>query len=1008
MADAKDLIDTVCVLNTDEDVSTIAAMDLVINEDNINQESFIVSDADHELLILISFRKIINLKSVKMYSLAQPAQRVDMHDISAPKRIHVYKISNLSISFEDLLSMQPDQTITCNPKNLTRKGQIIPLQKSSKNAIKFKKTKYLAIYIDSNENDTETTLLNAITIQTDAGTPGNTTKSISQSVSILGSQNKNENLVRSLCKSVSIEDGCDQVDNVLHCLCFYQSLDLENDAAHRDEMMKKMEVEYKTFLDDYIHMLLKHDHEIEKIHNTIVSMSNMKPCALSHCALAMRHHRNREKASSYSHELLSKEVMFWREVMDACHCYVYHLYDVGLRIKMDDTTSHHAPDTSGHQPYFDAHLATICTKMKTIKTNLNKLKQFTFSRYQHNKFALNGDGINNTNQTDVTFMDGLYQYMLEYMDNERVLRIKNVFETEEYDTESIEMDMETDQHSNATQWFDDHHYLMHSMYDIYQNYLNELQLAAASFKIGYMFYYWIYYEDQYPELYIKSKYKSLKEEIRNNTICQLTTDQLNASIQKAHQFIDTAQAKEITALRHWTHYYDIDNRYIFKYNVKMGTPLSVEHVLSVLLYTDWSKLSKEFSATFRSITPFETLSSVKNRNREFAVWSKLLRETVEYFGNLGDHRKKADSLEHAWKDLPMETGPFYCGLSRVVVIPEFNIRLIAPTSTTKQIEVAQRFASENGIIIQLNNNGDMESYLLPSWNCSWLSTFSGEDERLWMGGHYRMKIETVRIMTTAKTYNRYLSSLFYFDRMVTNVAAASAYDDCHPTNTDYLILCDLSRYKMKQDNYGTHPQYILKTFEAYTKHKTHIVINLHFLDFYCPKLSHLITHKLKQKEIRGKKQLEYNMNGQTNTNILKPVIFKIFDNAQTLIICTTCSYANGTGEYPIDLLSLLSLLINASNVSAVAIHAMHQYKAQSDQYNTVTQQQHVGISWLGLVWMMYSTVLTRKYALKGWDILLKTRIEKLRSGDVFKDCLFITRHKQYNSNSSAYGLSVYQ
>ncbi len=45
--------------------------------------------------------------------------------------------------------------------------------------------------------------------------------------------------------------------------------------------------------------------------------------------------------------------------------------------------------------------------------------------------------------------------------------------------------------------------------------------------------------------------------------------------------------------------------------------------------------------------------------------------------------------EEEKKNKILEKGPYYCGLSYVMVIPQFNIRLYSRTSTTKQIEVAE-------------------------------------------------------------------------------------------------------------------------------------------------------------------------------------------------------------------------------------------------------------------------------------------------------------------------------
>eukprot|EP01083_Nonionella_stella_P271737 921035_1 len=139
MSHPKNYVDTISILNLDEDVSTISAVDL-INQDHVKKESFIVSSVDHELLILISFKDTLDLKSVKIHSFDQ---NLDDEEASSPKQVHIYKINNLSVNFDDLSSMKPDKPVMCNAKKLGKKGQVIHLQKSPKNAVKCNQIKYL-------------------------------------------------------------------------------------------------------------------------------------------------------------------------------------------------------------------------------------------------------------------------------------------------------------------------------------------------------------------------------------------------------------------------------------------------------------------------------------------------------------------------------------------------------------------------------------------------------------------------------------------------------------------------------------------------------------------------------------------------------------------------------------------------------------------------------------------------------------------------------------------------
>eukprot|EP01084_Bolivina_argentea_P168165 291700_1 len=159
-------IESINILNIDRENSTISGNELIVNE-SINDESFIVSDADEELLILIQFRNQIDLQSIKIYSLKNTINNMDEDekiDASQPKQINVYKIENLNINFNDLSNIKYDVKIDCNVKKL-EKGQNIKLQKTTKNVIKFNKIKYLAIYIKTNQNNTENTFVNAIKLK---------------------------------------------------------------------------------------------------------------------------------------------------------------------------------------------------------------------------------------------------------------------------------------------------------------------------------------------------------------------------------------------------------------------------------------------------------------------------------------------------------------------------------------------------------------------------------------------------------------------------------------------------------------------------------------------------------------------------------------------------------------------------------------------------------------------------------------------------------------------------
>ena len=205
-------------------------------------------------------------------------------------------------------------------------------------------------------------------------------------------------------------------------------------------------------------------------------------------------------------------------------------------------------------------------------------------------------------------------------------------------------------------------------------------LCAVSFSIGFIFYYWKAYSSDVAalgikqktdnindlsgytpqELYVPKKYSSLKEELLHNDICRLSTAQFDDVLVKSREYISCGKTRSIQS---------VGGSFLqtLKYGVKPNQALPLTHLLSVVLYCDWTELCTAFSGTFRRKKSSESRASVKKRNAEFWSWSRLLRETVECYGQNG--RGYANS-----HPLPI-TGPFYCGMSFMMTLPQFNMRL---------------------------------------------------------------------------------------------------------------------------------------------------------------------------------------------------------------------------------------------------------------------------------------------------------------------------------------------
>ena len=345
-----------------------------------------------------------------------------------------------------------------------------------------------------------------------------------------------------------------------------------------------------------------------------------------------------------------------------------------------------------------------------------------------------------------------------------------------------------------------------------------------------------------------------------------------------------------------------------KYNIPQGTKISESHILALILYCDIGNLSATFSSTFRRNHPLESLEQIKNRNREYATWSKLLRECVQCFGVEG--WKYSLSIQ-ANKLKGYVKGPFYCGMSSRINIPEYNIRLCGPTSTSKHIEVAARFAGNDGIIIQLNNNGYWQSDGIRCFDCYWLSNYSAEDELLFMGGDRRIKIVSIREIQRSQNYEVFIKALFFMDCMVNGTDMDSSrrpmVTDVEKQILQNLVTWKLGKNKNKKMGDLEYPQYIIDSFVAFCNHKRQLMINLRWMELFGEELADLLLlNTSKIGDYMGYRltlnYFNYGMKKEENdectelmddmefddTNLPKlDVILGLFTNLKEVIIYTT-------------------------------------------------------------------------------------------------------------------------
>ena len=212
----------------------------------------------------------------------------------------------------------------------------------------------------------------------------------------------------------------------------------------------------------------------------------------------------------------------------------------------------------------------------------------------------------------------------------------------------------------------------------------EKRVRASMYSAGFRYFYWSFYKNNELEInqlskrnregnkgyklkdwYIPKKYENLKDEALNNKIARFTLHQFDVTLCKAKEKLtawnNDENARKLIAVRSTAMWWK-------PYGMKKDQPISVQHIQSLLFYTNFTEQCYHFGTTYRKMSELESDESLKERHGEVAIWGRLLRETVEIYGA---------HLPYIRPDLR-----FYHGVSEELYFESTSIKLCGPTSTT--------------------------------------------------------------------------------------------------------------------------------------------------------------------------------------------------------------------------------------------------------------------------------------------------------------------------------------
>ena len=204
---------------------------------------------------------------------------------------------------------------------------------------------------------------------------------------------------------------------------------------------------------------------------------------------------------------------------------------------------------------------------------------------------------------------------------------------------------------------------------------------------------------------------------------------------------------------------------------------------------------------------------------------------------------------------------------------------------------------------------DYEGYYLHGFPCFYYSQYKEESEYLFFGGHYQIKVESVRNMLTLENCQSSIKPLAQFSRIFNGDAPQQDDDD--------MSVSDVSMVKCLCDNeigFGINKnerinQYIYKCFKAYSQNKTYIILNIEWIKDTYKDFRDLffydIKHYFNTADVSDKI-----FSVTDKSNMFTHDLFRLLPNLQTIVLITT--NINGSSVYPLSLSYLLSQIENTS------------------------------------------------------------------------------------------------
>eukprot|EP01084_Bolivina_argentea_P297179 511926_1 len=308
-------------------------------------------------------------------------------------------------------------------------------------------------------------------------------------------------------------------------------------------------------------------------------------------------------------------------------------------------------------------------------------------------------------------------------------------------------------------------------------------IVYGRYNFGQRFYYWPFFKncklrDCVPnhghkcgDFYVGPKFSNFKEELFINNVA---IEQFNNEYSKAQRHIHTCHCKKIVAhddtLKndskqnfqkspiskkttsqglHWKIVDNLPPQFdTQKYGISPGTPITLNHLIAIILYCSYDMLSYKFSESFRKLKKNESNDELKKRHKNFHFFAKYVVEAVNVYGT---------------EQYKQNITAFYHGIDTEMIFNDIRCFMYQPFSTTSSWEVAVNFSNNSsnnsGMILDVSCSMFKERY----FDCAWLSDYPSESEKLFIRNRWALQISNITIAVSGLSFRTHIQALAVLD-----------------------------------------------------------------------------------------------------------------------------------------------------------------------------------------------------------------------------------------------------